>query len=191
MKQEYKEHWLPLLHMAHHKDGKPMYEISNTGKVRKVTLQGYKDINPHTNPEGYLTVRLLNSVFMPQTFYMHRLAAVTFLPNPNGWDTVDHIDGDKSNNSIRNLRWVSRGKNISLGHESGAIRRQLPKRPVRLSKDNREMLFETMSKAAFFLGVSVHAIQAATYGHYRPKGWTVESLAKPEINGNLFNEDDF
>lgn len=189
--KETKEHWLPLLHMARHKDGNPMYEISNFGNVRKVTLQGYKDIKTQTNPEGYMTVRLLNGVFMMQTFYLHRLVAVTFLPNPNGWDTVDHIDGDKSNNSIRNLRWLSRGKNISLGHESGAIRRQLPKRPVKLSRDNREMVFETMSRAACFLGVSVHAVQAATHGHYCPKGWKVESLAKPDTNGNLFNDNDF
>ena len=129
---------------------------------------------------------------MPKTYYLHRLVAVVFKPNPFGFDTVDHINGDKSVNDIYNLRWVSRGTNISLGHAEGKIKQQYPKHPVKLEKENRSMVFETMSKAAMFLGCSIHAVQAATRGHYRPKGWTVTSLVPKEVNGNsLFNESDF
>lgn len=42
----------------------------------------------------------------------HRLVAETFLENPNNLPQVDHINGDKTNNSVENLRWVSQSDNI-------------------------------------------------------------------------------
>lgn len=190
-KKDLKEHWLDLHHCARHKDNQCMYQVSTMGNIRKRTAEGYKPVKVRTNHERYVTVRLKNAVLAPQTFYLHRLVAVVFIPNPSGYDTVDHINGDKENNRIDNLRWVSRGTNISLGHANGKIRQQFPKHPVKLTKENREMCFETMAKAACFLGCSIHAIQAAKNGHYKPKGWTVTSLVPKEINGNLFNESDF
>lgn len=190
-----KEQWLPLLHLGHHRDNTPMYEVSNTGHIRMKTINGYKPVKQHINPDGYHTVSLVNAIFMRQTFYVHRLVAVTFIPNPFGYDTVDHIGiksdkPNKSNNDVRNLRWVSRGTNISLAHASGLIVHK-PKHPVKLTNGNREICFETMSKAAIFLGCSIHAILAGLKGQFNPKGWSVSSLIPKEVNGNLFNDSDF
>ena len=44
---------------------------------------------------------------------IHRLVAEAFLPNPLGATDVDHIDGDKTNNRIENLRWVSHKENCN------------------------------------------------------------------------------
>lgn len=46
---------------------------------------------------------------------VHVIIARTYLPNPDNLPEVDHIDGDKTNNSINNLRWVSHGDNIRHG----------------------------------------------------------------------------
>lgn len=190
-KKELREVFLDLHHCARHRDGSAMYQVSNTGKVRKRTLQGFKEVKPHVNPEGYYTVRIKNSIYAPQTYYLHRLVAVTFIPNPLGYDTVDHINGDKSVNYTYNLQWTSRAANISKGHQEGSIRRLYPRHPVRISKGNREQVFETMSKCAAFLECSLHAVQAAKNGFYRIKGWTVESLVPKEVNGNIFTDADF
>ena len=42
---------------------------------------------------------------------IHRLVAETYLPNPNNYDTVDHIDFNKDNNCVNNLQWMSRSEN--------------------------------------------------------------------------------
>lgn len=55
--------------------------------------------SPH--PDGYRITKIQS-----KRYYVHRLIAETFLPNPTKLTTVDHIDRDKTNNSIGNLRWA-------------------------------------------------------------------------------------
>lgn len=45
-------------------------------------------------------------------YYVHRLVAETLIENPEGHKEIDHIDRDKSNNSVSNLRWCSRKENM-------------------------------------------------------------------------------
>lgn len=42
---------------------------------------------------------------------IHRLVALTFIPNPEGLETVDHINENKADNRVENLRWMTRGDN--------------------------------------------------------------------------------
>jgi DNA-directed RNA polymerase specialized sigma24 family protein len=49
--------------------------------------------------------------------YVHRLVAEAFLPNPDGLPQVDHIDGDRKNNRLENLRWVTARQNSAAGGE--------------------------------------------------------------------------
>lgn len=58
-------------------------------------------------------------VFIGKTISIHRLVAETFIPNPGNLSDVNHIDGDKSNNRVDNLEWVSRGSNIKHSYDSG------------------------------------------------------------------------
>lgn len=50
-----------------------------------------------------------------KTFQMHRLVAETFLPNPNNLPVVHHIDGNKHNNNLNNLQWVTYKENTEHG----------------------------------------------------------------------------
>ena len=66
---------------------------------------------------GYLGISLRkrgedgNTVIKQTT--VHRLVAEAFVPNPNGLEQVDHIDGNRTRNTVSNLRWASRKKNNS------------------------------------------------------------------------------
>ena len=64
-------------------------------------------LNPSDNGRGYLIIRVGTT-----SKAVHRLVAEAWVPNPYCLPEVNHIDGDKKNNSASNLEWCSRGYNI-------------------------------------------------------------------------------
>lgn len=66
--------------------------------------------------------------------YTHILIAQAFIPNPHNYDTVDHINGIKSDNRPSNLRWLSREQNIKEGFKLGLYDRSLRE----VNKEKRE-----------------------------------------------------
>lgn len=85
------------------------YEVSNTGLVRR----NARLIKPFKNTKGYLRVVL--SLYGKKAFFIHRMVAETFLPNPDNKPQVNHIDGDKLNNNLSNLEWVTPRENYDHG----------------------------------------------------------------------------
>ena len=65
-----------------------------------------------SNKNGYRQIRLSNNEKRP-TFLIHRLIAIHYIPNPENKSQVDHIDGNKSNNHVSNLRWNTRLENMN------------------------------------------------------------------------------
>ena len=87
------------------------YSINEHGDVRN-NITG-KLIKGDMNSAGYYRVCLYNKNHKPskQRFFRHRLVAIHFIDNPLNLEEVNHIDGDKSNNSKNNLEWVNRKEN--------------------------------------------------------------------------------
>lgn len=87
--------------------GYPNYTIDTKGNVySSFTNKKLKE----NKASKYRQVTLYNQDGH-KTFLVHRLVATTFLPNPNKYDTVDHIDYDVNNNSVDNLRWLPKAEN--------------------------------------------------------------------------------
>lgn len=96
-----------------------LYEVSNIGRVRSIARYNerskkfypskIKSIEISNN--GYLRVKLSKNG-KKKGVCVHRLVAEAFLDNSNKLPQVDHIDGDKNNNCVENLRWVTAKQNI-------------------------------------------------------------------------------
>lgn len=83
----------------------PQYQISNLGNIKnnKGTLLV---IGRRKSNSGYIQIRLYKDGKY-HFRYLHRLIALTFIPNPNNYRTVNHINGNKLDNRITNLEWAS------------------------------------------------------------------------------------
>ena len=98
------------------------YIISNYGEV--IRLESY-DARGHLrkarvkktalNSDGYETVGLYKDS-KETKFLVHRLVAIAFLDNPNGWNEINHKDECRSNNCVDNLEWCTHKYNTNYGN---------------------------------------------------------------------------
>lgn len=91
------------------------YFVSNEGHVRKHGKNCL--MSPHFE-RGYprVTLRVNNKNV---NLYVHRLVAELFLPNPNNFPVVNHIDGNPKNNNVNNLEWCTYQHNSQHAHDTG------------------------------------------------------------------------
>ena len=80
----------------------------------KVILRPERELSYAINNRGYRTVCLRRTTFM-----VHRLVAQAYIPNPENKPFVNHIDGDKLNNQLDNLEWVTAAENNAHARTTG------------------------------------------------------------------------
>ena len=101
-----KETWKPVKRFEH------LYEISSLGRLRSYHKKKNGDVLSVKNSKGwYLCTRLSNRQ-KSKTARIHRLVAEAFITNPNDLPEVNHINGNKQDNRIENLEWVSASENV-------------------------------------------------------------------------------
>ena len=102
MKEIYKNVTLP--------EFSDLYMVSNLGNVMSLHRKNYGGILKTVLSRGYKILMLKNKK-IKKSISVHRLVALAFIPNPQNKDQIDHIDGDKTNNCVDNLRWVTAYEN--------------------------------------------------------------------------------
>ena len=88
------------------------YAITEGGNVWSYQSKRFLATSTHRN--GYLKVSLWKDN-KQKTFFIHRLVAEAFIPNPNNLPQVNHKDEDKTNNNVWNLEWCDRRYNMNYG----------------------------------------------------------------------------
>lgn len=162
------------------------YIVSNTGRIirneRETTNRlGVRltisrlEMGTYMDKDGYLCLGLTKDG-VRKTKKAHRVVAESFICNENGLDTVNHIDGDKTNNNVSNLEWMSQLDNVrhswSIGlstcHTNGRFNEKHPRSRIifQYSKSGEYISeFPSVSEAARCVGANRGNISmAALYG---------------------------
>ena len=137
------------------------YEISNYGRVRNKNTGHYKKLC--TKENGYLIVHLyVNGTHHNE--YVHRLVALTFIPNPDKLPQVNHKDENKTNNYVDNLEWCDAAYNNNYGtaRERMLSEENPSKKNPKSGSDNSHSkavvcngkLFHTIKDCANYYGVN-------------------------------------
>ena len=89
------------------------YQISNYGRVKSIPRPKTKGglLKQRNSNCDYFQVYLIKEG-KGHLLYVHRLVAQAFIPNPNNLLEVNHKDGNKKNNFINNLEWITRKDNV-------------------------------------------------------------------------------
>lgn len=161
----------------------PGYLVSDTGEVKSTKYWGqFKRINSdgtlvqRTCKSGYKYVNLYKNGHM-YSVKVHRLVAQAFIPNPSGYNQVNHKDEIKSNNNASNLEWCDHSYNLTYnGLSVRAHEKQ--KRRIGAYNANEELLhkFDSATSAALFI---VESNKAASF---RSAVCNISIAAKKKLN---------
>ena len=164
-----------------------LYKVSNLGRVKSLNYNHTKkekvlDFKPKSN--GYIIVKLWKNG-KSKSFYIHRLVAEAFIPNPNNYPEINHKIDDfkhRSNNRVDNLEWCTRKYNNSYGNHTKRISDSLKGRTdIRLKGSKHpnshkvicittNKTFDTMKEATIFYKVSQSSITMCCQGKYKYAG---------------------
>ena len=95
-----------------------MYAVTCDGKV--YSLRSERFLKPRLTQSGYYRVYLVHKKRRKHVA-VHRLVSEAFIPNPNNYPQVNHLDGDKQDNHFSNLEWCTSKENIHHGIKMGLI----------------------------------------------------------------------
>ena len=140
------------------------YVITKQGEVIK--KRNGRKVKPQPNGKGYLRVSIGGKLQ-----FVHRLVAELYIPNPDNKMQVNHKDGNKLNNSVDNLEWVTNQENRNhavdnLLHRQGenCSWAKLTQKDVEFIRSDKVM---TQKQLAEKFNVSVYTIRAVKQG----KSW--------------------
>ena len=139
-----------------------LYEVSNYGRVKSYQLDSNGKIlspgNTGKDGSGYCFVNLCKDGKVKPRI-IHRLVAEAFIPNPNNFPQVNHMDECKENNYFGNLEWCSPAYNISYGTRTRRMAEKNSKPVVQLDKKGNFISeFESLTEASKITDIVISSI---------------------------------
>ena len=131
----------------------PRILVSNKGNVISCKRGALSPLKVSHSNSGYQRVAASQQ---PQ--YVHRLVAETWIPNPNHYTQVNHINGNKDDNRVENLEWVTPSQNIRHAYRTGLQK----VKPIRIVETGE--VFESQCECARRIGGSQGTISLCLAG---------------------------
>lgn len=140
----------------------PGIGIYPDGMLISFRTKNPKILAPYYQPNGYIAYVDEYKDKKRKIYYVHRLVAKAFIPNPYNLPEVNHIDGNKHNNNIDNLEWCTKSYNQQMSEQKGKVYSLDKPRGKTLSKEKslevrnyiKANLHLSQRQLAFNLGVS-------------------------------------
>jgi len=150
------------------------YQVSNNGNVRSLyhrSKQRIKLLKTTAHHKGYKVISLCPINGCPRKWYqVHRLVAMAFIPNQNNKPEINHKDGNKHNNSVSNLEWVTYSENTVHGWANGLMKSH-GKKVAQFTLDNSFLrTIESAAKADRLLHLSPGSISDCCSGKQKTAG---------------------
>lgn len=131
-----------------------IYQISNMGRVKSLSRKIWngvkffqsseKILKPGIDSVGYCVVSLYKNDGKAQTVRVHRLVAKAFIPNPNAYRVINHIDANRTNNNVTNLEWCTHKQNSAHAIKIGSMNKMM--HPVQVVETGQ--VFPSLSECA-------------------------------------------
>ena len=109
-----------------------IWYVNKLGQImREKKKNGEKEIVKLKSNHGYAVIS--------SSTYVHRIVAKTFIPNPENKTDVNHKDGNKKNNHVDNLEWVTKSENTRHAYSTGLLK-------VVHSEETKRKISESLKK---------------------------------------------
>lgn len=126
-----------------------------------------RKLKPHKGSDGYMQVTArVHGKFIHER--VHKIYANCFIQNPNNYKYVNHIDSDKTNNSLDNLEWCTNSYNVYHGWHSGNRKhKNNTKIEVRDLSSNLIGIYKSIRECARQLKLDRHKISRVLTGELK------------------------
>lgn len=152
-----------------------LYKVSNKGRIKaveKIDRRGRKRseriLKVGSSQQGRPRVRLCKNG-VGTTFFIHRLVAMAFIPNPENKKEVNHINGVKDDNRVENLEWCTRSENMLHAeryglHSMASALEAHRKRVCQILNRSVIAIYDSIADASTATGIEHANISAAANG---------------------------
>lgn len=168
------ETWKPV------KDFEDRYQISSFGRLYSVPRKerrnnewvtvGGRFLNPAIDEDGYYKAVLVKDTVTTDVF-VHRLVAINYIENadPEIFDCVNHIDGNKRNNHVENLEWCDNQQNVDHAMKTGLrdnVGSNSPRTYATIVVDTEGVRhkFYSIQQASYFMDVDPESLRLYLHG---------------------------